>query len=160
MKTTPENNYINLLEKFPPKREYLIQMLHAMQDASPQNYISEEAMLAISNYTKLSMAAIKGLVGYYSMFSSAPKGRFVIRVCKSPVCVNHESDAIITELCKHYKLEGIGGVSYDGLVSVESSECMGRCAEGTAVSVNTHYIENASAENIVTKIESFIKNKF
>ena len=62
------NQYDQILKKYPPKREYLIQMLHDLQHHSGRNFISTDALKEIVSYTKLSMAAVQGMVEYYSMF--------------------------------------------------------------------------------------------
>ncbi len=151
--------YKKIIEKYPPNREYLIQMLTDIQDSHPQNYLPHEALLAVVNYTKLSMSAVMGVVQYYSMFSTEPKGRFVVRVCKSPICINKESERIAKAIMAHYNINEMGVASPDGLISVEYSECLGRCAEGGAVSINQVYIERPRAITIVSKIEQFIKSQ-
>jgi molybdopterin-guanine dinucleotide biosynthesis protein A len=160
-KKSPMENFEHkkIIEKYPPKREYLIQMLTDIQDSHPQNYLPNEALLEVVRYTKLSMSAVMGVVQYYSMFSTKPKGRFLVRVCKSPVCINKESDRIATAIMKHYNISEMGAASPDGLISVEYSECLGRCAEGGSVSINQVYIERPRASTIVSKIEHFIKNQ-
>jgi NADH:ubiquinone oxidoreductase subunit E len=148
-----------IIEKYPPRREYLIQMLTDIQDLHPQNYLPQEALNEVVRYTKLSMSAVMGVVQYYSMFSTEPKGKFVVRVCKSPVCVNKESERIAQTILSHYNIPEMGKTSPDGLISVEYSECLGRCAPGSAVSINQHYVDKPKSISIVSKIEEFIKNQ-
>ena len=146
-----------IISKYPPKREYLIQMLHEIQDNSGQNYIPEAALEEIVKYCKLSKAAVMGVVEYYSMFSIKPRGRFLVRICFSPVCTNHEAEAVLAEIIKHFKLNGINTPCKNGLLSIEKSECLGRCGQGTAVSINKHYFEDVKASDICSKIEDYIK---
>ncbi len=150
--------YRQIIKKYPPRREFLIRMLHDIQNQSGKNYIPPEALKEIVTYTKLSMAAIQGIVEYYSMFSDKPRGRFLIRVCKSPVCINHEADQIISVLLNHFGLTQLSEVTPDGMVSIETSECLGRCGDATSVSINAYYLEQVTPANIISKTEQFIKS--
>jgi len=147
----------SVLKTFPPRREYLIRMLHALQDISGSNHIPPEALQEIVKYTNLSMAAVMGVVEYYSMFSTTPRGKYLVRICFSPVCINHEAEDVLNVLIKHFNIKSV--VSKDGLISVEKSECLGRCGQGTTVSINSHYIENVTVENICKQIEDYIKKE-
>ncbi len=151
-------DYKEIIKKYPPKREYLIRMLHEIQKSSGQNFIPQEALKEIATYTKLSMAAVQGIVEYYSMFSDKPRGRFLIRVCKSPVCINHDSENILNLLMSHFGLKEMDEVTTDGLVSIETSECLGRCGDATSVSINEHYLKRVTPDNIIIQTEQYIKS--
>lgn len=151
-------DYKEIIRKYPPKREYLIRMLHDVQKNSRRNYIPEEALNAIISYTNLSMAAVQGMVEYYSMFSDKPRGRFLIRVCKSPVCINHDAENILNLLMSHFGLKEMDEVTTDGLVSIETSECLGRCGDATSVSINEQYLKQVTPDNIIIQTEQYIKS--
>jgi NADH-quinone oxidoreductase subunit E len=152
------NQYDQILKKYPPKREYLIQMLHDIQHHSGRNFISTDALKEIVSYTRLSMAAVQGMVEYYSMFSATPRGKYLIRVCKSPVCINHDAEQIISILLSYFGLQHLSDVTSDGSVSIETSECLGKCGDVTSVSINTWYLENVTPENIIALTEQYIKS--
>ena len=152
-------DYLEIIKKYPPQREYLIQMLTDLQDQSPRNYLSEEALKSVVRYTNLTMSAVMGVVQYYSMFSTDPKGKYVVRVCKSPVCINKESDRIAQAVMQKYAIPEMGKSSDDGLISIEYCECLGRCSQGSAVSINNHFLERTKAINVISKIEQYIKNQ-
>lgn len=154
-----QSTYHSIIRKYPPRREYLISMMHEIQNADSYNHIPEEALKAMADYTKLSMSAVMGVVEYYSMFSSKPRGRFVVRVCISPVCINREAENIVNVLLNHYNLPELHSVSEDGLISIETSECLGRCHEGTTVSINDYYLEHVNAESVISQIDEYIKSR-
>jgi len=152
------DQYKQIIEKYPPRREYLIRILHEIQKQSGKNYIPAEALKEVVAYTRLSMAAVQGIVEYYTMFSDKPRGRYLIRVCKSPVCINHEADNIISSLLSHFGLKQLTEVTPDGNVSIETSECLGRCGDVTSVSINEHYLESVTPDNIIIQTEAYIKS--
>jgi NADH-quinone oxidoreductase subunit E len=148
-----------IISQYPPRREYLLKMLHAVQDANPNNYIPHEAMEVIAKHTKLSMAAVMGVVEYYSMFSSKPRGKFLIRICFSPVCITKEVEEILQALVSHFDIKNDNMMSFDKLISIEKSECLGRCGKGNTVSINNHYFDNVSPLNICKQVDDFIKSE-
>jgi len=152
-------SFKTIIEQYPPRREYLIQMLTDLQNCNPKKHLCPEALNAVVGYTKLSMAAVMGVVEYYSMFSVEPRGEFVVMICKSPICINKESEQIASVILSTYNIPIVGKSSPDGRLSVEYCECLGHCAEGTAVSINNFIINKPSATNIVSKIEEFIKSQ-
>lgn len=148
--------YNTIFQKYPARREYLLQILHEIQNENPQNYLPEDALLEVTKYLNIPMSAVMGVVEYYSMFSTKPRGKFIIRVCKSPVCINKESDRIIESILKHYEIE-LRQTSTDGLICIEHSECVGRCSDGSAVSINNYYFERPKSYTILKQIEDYIK---
>lgn len=146
-----------IIDQHPPKREFIIKMMHDIQAANGQNYLPEEALNEIVNYTKLSKSAIMGVAEYYSMFSNKPRGRFLIRICFSPVCTNHNPDSLLKKLLIHFNLKNTNTVSTNGLVSIEKSECLGRCGHTVAISINKHYFDDITEENICEQVDLYIK---
>ncbi len=152
-----ETSIEHILKKYPARREYLIQILQEIQNENPNNYLSENSLNALVKHLNISMAAVIGVVEYYTLFSTKPRGKYIIRICKSPVCINKSSVKIAEAIRSNYEIE-IGEISSDGLLSYEYSECLGRCSDGSAVSINQHYFERPKDYNIVQKIEEYIKN--
>lgn len=124
-----------LLNTFEPKKENLLNILHAIQNNNPQNYLALEDLKQVAVYLNITQSSIFGVVKYYSMFSLKPRGKFVIRVCKSPVCKMLGNNDLFDEI---KNVEGIlpGETTSDQLFSVEVTECLGRCAKAPAVMIN------------------------
>ncbi|MGQ9846511.1 MAG: NADH-quinone oxidoreductase subunit NuoE [Bacteroidales bacterium] len=142
-----------LLMKFEPKRENVIKALHELQDNHPQHYISKEIMDETAKYFKLTKGQIYGIASYYSMFSLKPRGKYIIRVCHSPVCSMMGSQNLI----KH--IENICGISLgettkDGLFTIEHTECLGRCDKAPSMMIN----ENVYTDLTVEKIDEILND--
>lgn len=151
-------NYRLILEKFTPTIENVVQMLLELQESEKQNYLTTDALMAVVDYTTLPLSVIIQIIESNPQFSTQPKGQFVIQVCKSSMCVNKESDRIVSVILNHYEIETIGACSKDGLISVEYYDCVGQCRQGSAVRINGFYLEKVKAINIIPKIDEFIKN--
>ena len=146
-------NIFDLLGKFKPEKENLIGILHKLQDASLNNYLSPEDMKSAARYLNTSYSHVYGVATYYTMFSIKPRGKFIIRVCNSPVCNMDGSTTILDDL-KSLLGIGIGETTGDMLFTLEHTECLGRCSESPSLMVNKDIYENVSSnvlESILAK---------
>ncbi len=145
-----------LIRQFDPGQDNLLNILHALQNTHPQNYLTEEALEETARYLKMTKAAVFGVAGYYSMFSLKPRGRHVIRICISPVCEIMKVNSMIPVI------EGVLGIktgetTNDGLFTLETAECLGQCQEAPSMMINDKVFNNLSEEKIrevITRIRS------
>ena len=110
-------------------------IFHALQDSHPQNYLTEEALRATARYLNVNLSWVYGVAGYYSMFSLKPRGRYIIRICNSPVC-NMMGSPDILELLDSLLHIRPGETTTDGLFTVEEAECLGICDVAPAMMIN------------------------
>ena len=73
--------YQEIFSKYTPTKDNLIYILHDIQDSDPQHYISEEAVQAISKFLNIPANHIYGVITFYSMYSTKPRGKNIIRLC-------------------------------------------------------------------------------
>ncbi len=142
------------LAKYPPKAEYLLLILHEIQDSHPQNYLPEEELRRVAEYLNTTLAAVYGVVGYYTMFSITPRGKHVIRACRSPMCDALGADDIIQALEEELEIEP-GQTTDDGLFTLELSECLGLCAGAPAMMVNGEVHENLDRARIRAVLQDY-----
>ena len=143
-----------LLKKFNPQRDNLLLILHALQDNNPQNYLSEADLDATARYLKLTKSSVYGVARYYTMFSLKPRGKYIIRVCVSPVCELLKVDTIVADMEKLLEVK-TGETTADGLFTLELSECLGQCQEAPSMMINKEVFNNLTAERIREIISEF-----
>ncbi|MBW6501423.1 MAG: NAD(P)H-dependent oxidoreductase subunit E, partial [Bacteroidales bacterium] len=93
-----------------------------------------------------------GVAGYYSMFSLIPRGRYIIRVCNSPVCNMMGSAGLIEALGSLLGI-GVGETTPDGLFTVEEAECLGICDVAPAMMVNLKVYGNLTRKSLESVLE-------
>ncbi len=125
----------HLKKRYPAHPSNLIMILHAIQDARPQHYISREDMRWVARYLNISLGAVYGVVRYYSMFSDVPRGRHIIRICQSPVC-RMMGTGDVAEGLETMLGAAVGAVTADGQFSVEPTECLGHCDRAPVMMVD------------------------
>ena len=136
-----------ILAGFSPDRANLLQLLHALQDNHPQNYLTDGSLRAVARHLRINLSWVYGVAGYYSMFSLKPRGRYIIRVCNSPVCNMLGSYGIIDALTGILGI-GKGETTTDGVFTVEEAECLGICDVAPAMMVNRTVYGNLTHESL------------
>jgi NADH:ubiquinone oxidoreductase subunit F (NADH-binding)/NADH:ubiquinone oxidoreductase subunit E len=130
-------------------RDTLISVLHEMQDRSEKNYIPPGKLPEIGRRFGMTRAEIRGVATYYSLLSLRPRGRHVVRLCVSPICrMSHSFDLL-------HHLEGALGISVgqttpDGLITLEETQCLGRCAEAPVMMVDGVIHERLTVKRVTT----------
>ncbi len=143
--------YEAILNKYSPEKENLIYILHEIQDNHPQHYISEEAVDVVGKYLRIPSSHIYGVLTFYTMFSTKPRGTNIIRLCESPPCFLRGSDKIIAKLREILGVK-VGETTKDGLFTLEVCACLGVCANAPVVMINEDVYGDLTEE----KIESII----
>ena len=146
--------YEQIFKKYPPEKENLIYILHDIQDTHPQNYISEDAVKAVGEFLNISPSHIFGVLTFYSMFSTKPRGKNVIRFCQSPPCFLKGSDKIVAKLREILGVK-VGETSKDGLFTLEVCECLGVCGNAPVVMINEDIFGDMDEDKIITLIEKY-----
>ncbi len=142
-----------IIKQFEPRQHNLLQILHAVQDANPANYLTEEALEQTAKHLGITKSSVYGVARYYTMFSLEPRGRFIIRVCASPVCELLKVHEVIGALEEELKIK-TGETTKDGLFTLELSECLGQCQEAPSMMINDKVHNNLTPGQIREVIRS------
>ncbi len=143
----------DIIRQFEPKQHNLLHILHALQDAHPENYITKEALEAAARHLGVTKSTVYGVARYYTMFSIKPRGKYVIRVCASPVCELLHVNDVIAALEQELKIN-TGDTTTDGLFTLELSECLGQCQEAPSMMINDKVHNNLTPARIREIIQS------
>ena len=143
--------YESIFKKYTPERENLIYILHEIQDNHPQQYISEEAINAVGKYLRIAPSHIFGVLTFYTMFSTKPRGKHIIRLCESPPCFLKGSDKIIAKLREILNVR-VGETTIDNLFTLEICACLGVCGNAPVMMIN----EDVYGDLTEDKVEAII----
>lgn len=144
----------SLLGKFEPNKENLLPILHDIQNENVYNYIDEDAIREVAKYLNLTHSEILGVISFYTMFSTKPRGKYIIRICKSAPCHVMNAENIIENVKKTLGIE-IGETTKDKLFTLELSSCLGICDVAPAMMINDEVYGNLTPD----KIKKILKGK-
>ena len=143
-----------ICQKYAPHKDNLIQILHDIQDQDPQHYISPEAVDTVAEYLKIPANHIYGVLTFYTMYSTKPRGKNIIRLCESPPCYLKGSDNILRKL-KILLGINVGETTKDGIFTLEFTACLGVCGNAPVMMINDDVygdLTEEKVEDIIDKI--------
>jgi NADH:ubiquinone oxidoreductase subunit F (NADH-binding)/NADH:ubiquinone oxidoreductase subunit E len=130
-------------------RARLLSVLHAAQNSSGGNYLPPDQLEEIRRSFSLTRAELRGVATYYSLFSLKPRGKNVIRICRSPICRMMGSTDLLDVIRQELGVE-IGETTSEGLFTLEETQCIGQCAGAPAVMVNEQIHDSLTSETVKT----------
>lgn len=146
--------YKEICNKYTPDKDNLIYILHEIQDTHPQHYISTEAVQAVSEYLNVPPNHIYGVLTFYTMYSTEPRGKNIIRLCESPPCYIKGSENILRKLKILLGVE-TGETTKDGFFTLELCACLGVCGNAPVMMINNDVygdLTEEKVEEIIAKV--------
>jgi formate dehydrogenase subunit gamma len=128
---------------FRSERGPLLPALHAVQEEF--GCVDEVAVQVIADVFNLSRAEVHGVVTFYRDFSSSPRGRSVVRICRAEACQSMGSESLVAHATERLGV-GIGETASDRSVTLEQVFCLGNCALSPAVMVDGEVVGRVSPE--------------
>jgi len=143
-----------IIKRYLPKRDNLLYILHDLQDANFQNYITSEDVKAVSKYLGISANEIEGIISFYTMFSRKPRGKYIIRFCDSPTCHLLKGLDALDEVKRILGID-VGETTKDNLFTLEMTSCLGACGVAPAMMINDEIYGNLTPLKAKKIIESY-----
>jgi [NiFe] hydrogenase diaphorase moiety large subunit len=132
----------------------LLQILREVQ--SRFLHVSREAMLFIAEALDIPLPRVQGVTEFYSFLSTAPRGRYDIRLSDSITDHMLGSRELGAYFCERLGVEP-DETRADGAVSFDYTSCTGLCEQGPAALVNGHALtrlDRARIDQIAGLIEA------
>jgi NADH-quinone oxidoreductase E subunit len=147
-----------ILKRYEPQADNLLGILHDIQNASAEHYLTDADLRAVADFLGLAYSFVYGVATFYTMYSLKPRGRNLIRVCQSPPCHLLGSSTIARELIKLLGI-GFGETTADKRFTLEMTSCLGVCGVAPAMMVNDRVYGNLTSERIAEIIEGLRSGK-
>ncbi|MCF8360126.1 MAG: NAD(P)H-dependent oxidoreductase subunit E [Prolixibacteraceae bacterium] len=130
----------------------LIPVLQTAQDLF--GYLPEKALRMISKELKLPYSEVAGVVGFYSYFSTTPKGKHTIRVCMGTACYVRGGQDVLKALIKELDIS-VGGTTNDRKFSLEVGRCFGACGLAPVVMVDDETFQRVKPSKVSEILNQF-----
>ena len=147
-------NIEEILSKYEPNRENILLILHELQDSKPNQFLSKEDIEGVAKYLGLPPSKVYETATFYGLFSTKPRGKYIVRVCASTPCHVEGAEEIIKTLEEVLGIK-IGETTEDGLFTLEEVSCLGICGVAPAMMVNEEAFGNLTPERAIEIINSF-----
>jgi NADH:ubiquinone oxidoreductase subunit E len=140
-----------ILKQFQPVRENLIPILQTVQEQF--GYVNPDAVGPIAKFVKVFPSEVTGVISFYTQFTTTPRGKNVIRVCRGTACHVRGGRTVYQTVRKFTGLED-GETSEDMRFTFETVACLGACALSPVMVINKSYYGKLNAG----RIEAVLKN--
>jgi len=111
----------------------LIQVLHIAQGI--YGYLPEHVQQFVAKEMNVPLTEVYGVVTFYSLFSTRPKGKNKISICMGTACYVRGAKDVLKAFSQELGVK-VGGTSEDSKFTLEVTRCIGACGLAPAITVN------------------------
>src|SRR5512137_1959231 len=122
-----------VLKEYKDKPGALIPVLQIAQGIF--GYLPEVALKRVALGLKKPYSEVAGVVGFYSFFSTTPRGKHLVRVCLGTACYVRGGKRVLEAVKDELGVE-VGGTTADGQFSLEVARCFGACGLAPTIMID------------------------
>jgi NADH-quinone oxidoreductase subunit E len=143
----------DLTEKHGRQRASLMPILQGIVEK--HNYLTDEAMVEVARELDISAAEVYGTASFYTFLDTMPRGKYVIRVCKTISCSMKGKNEIIQTLEDVLKIK-VGETTSDKQFTLLETNCIGWCHKAPAILINDMPYTELNEEKVIEIIKDYM----
>ena len=120
-------------------------------------YLPKVVLKRISLQLNKPYSEVAGVVGFYSFFSTVPRGKYLVRVCLGTACYVRGGKEVLDSLKKELRVD-VGQTTENGLFSLEVGRCFGACGLAPVIMVNDNVHQRVKPVKIAELLDTY-RNK-
>jgi NADH-quinone oxidoreductase subunit E len=141
-----------IVKKHNGDKSALIAVLQDIQEAF--NYLPKEALITVGAAMGIPASRVYEVATFYNAFSLNPRGEHIVKICVGTACHVRGASAILDKFERTLFLKP-GETNADQKFSLELVNCVGACALGPVVVIDTEYhgqMTMAKVDKIIGKL--------
>ena len=142
-----------IVKKHGRDKSALIAVLQDIQEAF--NYLPKDALKAAGKFLGIPFSRVYEVATFYTAFSLKPRGEHIVKICMGTACHVRGSSAIQDKMERTLCIKH-GETTPDQKFSLETVNCVGACALGPVVVIDTEYhgqVTMAKVDKIIGKLK-------
>jgi len=142
-----------IVKKYKGDKSALIAVLQDIQEAF--NYLPKEALITVGAAMGIPTSRVYEVATFYNAFSLNPRGEHIVKVCVGTACHVRGASAILDKFERTLFIKP-GETNQDQKFSLELVNCVGACALGPVVVIDTEYhgqMTMAKVDKIIGKLK-------
>jgi NADH-quinone oxidoreductase subunit E len=143
-----------LIDQYGRERTSLMPILQAV--VQQNNYLSDYDMTEIARELDISAAQVYGTATFYSFLDTVPRGKYVIRICKTITCDMHGKKIIVQTMENMLKIK-VGETTQDKKFTLLETNCLGWCHKGPAMLINEQVFPDLTPDKAHEIIAEYMK---
>ncbi|MFH1651230.1 MAG: NAD(P)H-dependent oxidoreductase subunit E [Chloroflexota bacterium] len=117
-------------------KEAYAELLVRLQAAKAENNgLPEKVLAGVAKSCGLPLHEVYGAATFYSFLGTGPRGKHVIRICKSLPCHLKEYEMVVAAISGEIGIKP-GETTPDGRFSFELTNCIGLCDQSPAMLID------------------------
>jgi NADH:ubiquinone oxidoreductase subunit E len=117
-------------------------------------YLPERVLKHISLELDKPYSEVAGVVGFYSFFSTVPRGKHLVRVCLGTACYVRGGKDVLKALQDNLDLE-VGGTTRDRQFSLEIGRCFGACGLAPVIMIDDDVHQRVKPSKIASILAQY-----
>jgi len=152
MRDLSKDQVLKIMERYENDPQQLIAVLLDIQAASGINCVEKQWAQLASDVLKVPLSKVFDVLTFYAMFSTEPRGEFVIEICRSTPCFFLKTAEVAHwfETAAGVKM---GQTTADGKLSLFYTSCVGACDIGPVAKIGDDVFCNLSEEKVKTLVK-------
>jgi NADH:ubiquinone oxidoreductase subunit E len=146
--------YMEQFKGQPRSEAALIAILHRAQELF--GYLGREAMDEIALTMNIPTAHIWGVATFYHYFKLKKPGEHIVSLCLGTACYIKGAGEVLEKLKEELKTD-IGGISPDGMFSLEEARCLGACGLAPVMMIDGKIYGSLTPKKVSEILNSYRK---
>jgi len=142
------------VEKHGTTREALLPILQDI--VTEKSYLSDQDMVEVARQLDISAADVFGTATFYSFLDTKPRGKYVIRICKTISCSMKGKHEVLETIEDILKIS-LGETTADKQFSLLETNCIGWCHKAPAMLINDDPYTELNSEKVTEILREYIK---
>jgi len=117
-------------------------------------YLPETVLKQISLRLNKPYSEVAGVVGFYSFFSTVPRGKYLVRVCLGTACYVRGGKDVLEALRKELGID-VGQTTENKLFSLDIGRCFGACGLAPVIMINDDVHQQVKPVKISELLETY-----
>jgi NADH:ubiquinone oxidoreductase subunit E len=102
------------------------------------------------------LSEVAGVVGFYSFFTTVPRGKHVVRVCLGTACYVRGGKDVLAALKETLDIE-VGETTSDRLFSLDVGRCFGACGLAPVIMIDDDVYERVRPSRLAGILDHYRK---
>ncbi len=141
-----------IIGRYPAQQGVLIQLLLDMQGEF--KWIPKEAILSISARFQIPISQVYRVASFYKAMSLTPRGKHIVSVCLGTACHVRGGPRIMDKVEESLEIKA-GETTQDMKFTLERVNCLGCCAIGPVVVVDSDYYGKVAPAKVKEVLKSY-----
>ncbi|MCX5768844.1 MAG: NAD(P)H-dependent oxidoreductase subunit E [Candidatus Hydrogenedentes bacterium] len=117
-------------------------------------YLPEVALKRISLGLDKSYSEVAGVVGFYSFFSTTPRGKHMVRVCLGTACYVRGGKQVLEAIKKKLNID-VGETTADRNFSLGVARCFGACGLSPAIMIDNEVHQRVKPAKVLAILDQY-----